>query len=320
MLNIDDDHDLDDDIDDIEESEHDTTDDEQDDSVSGDDAGDDSLTEESEEDRSALRARRREEKKRKKEKHKQYLSGLESEARQAKELAGTLAREIELLKNSGLNDRLTKIQSEISEAERVYNQAQAQYNDALKQNDPVGMVQAQRAMDIAENAYNSFNGQKSQLTEQAKQTNNPATPALNQQALSLREQWGRKNPDVYKMVAAGTPEGNDIAMIDAMVYRGGYRPDTEAYWNELDRRVKLALPHLYDSGRSDTRRQERPKTAMVGSATNVAAKSSSTTSFAGVTTSQVNAMKTHFKEAWNDPVRRKRMLENAREQNKRNGI
>ena len=267
--------------------------------------------EEDEEDQAAKRERRREERRLKKERQKHYQEEQRNKMARLESENQRLAQAVAAVENRGLQSEYQQIKTAMGEAEQRYVEAQAIFKKAREDGDMDRAFEAQDALNKIQNAYGQLKQSETVLLEQAKQKANPSPAGLNPQAISLRTQWLSKHNNFSNVPLA---DRQDIEQIDALVYSKGYKPDTEAYWNELERRIKVGLPHLFRETTRNTQTTNRPKSSMVGSATSSAAKNSSTPAY--LTKAHVQAAK----EAglWNDPKQREAFIARVKKESKAN--
>lgn len=267
--------------------------------------------EEDEEDQAAKRERRREERRLKKERQKHYQEEQRNKMARLESENQRLAQAVAAVENRGLQSEYQQIKTAMSEAEQRYSEAQAIFKKAREDGDMDRAFEAQDALNKIQNAYGQLKQSETVLLEQAKQKANPSPAGLNPQAISLRTQWLTKHNNFSNVPLT---DRQDIEQIDALVYSKGYKPDTEAYWNELERRIKVGLPHLFRETPRNTQTTNRPKSSMVGSATSSAAKNSTTPAY--LTKAHVQAAK----EAglWNDPKQREAFIARVKKESKAN--
>lgn len=270
----------------------------------------DEESEEGDDDAAAERERKRQERKDKKERKRVYIEQQKNEFSRLKEENKRLAQAVANIENRGLQGEYQQVKSAMSEAQLRYNEAEKIFNAAKTEGDFNKAFEAQDAMNKIQNAYGQLKQSETNLLEQAKAKANPAPAALNPQAIQLRTNWLSKYNNFQN---TSLTDRQDVEQIDALVYSKGYKPDTEAYWNELDRRLKVGLPHLF---RDKPRNSEtkRPSSSMVGSAASSAAKNSQTPAF--LTKAHVQAAK----EAglWNDPKLREAFIARVKKESKAN--
>lgn len=275
------------------------------------DSGEEEESEEGEEDDAAAeRERKRQERKDKKERKRAYIEQQKNEMSRIKEDNKRLAQAIAAIENRGIQSEYQQVKSAMSEAQLRYNDAEKIFNTAKTEGDFNKAFEAQDAMNKIKNAYTQLSQSEANLLEQAKAKANPPPAALNPQAIQLRTQWLSKYNNFQN---TSLTDRQDIEQIDALVYSKGYKPDTEAYWNELDRRLKVGLPQLF---RDKPRNSEvkRPSSSMVGSAAQSAARNSQ------ITPSLTKAHIQAAKEAglWNDPKLREQFIARVKKESKAN--
>jgi hypothetical protein len=186
--------------------------------------------------REAIRARRREERAQKKEHQKQLVSNLRAELdferRQRQEMAERLAN----LERRGTSADMAAIDAGINQAQAAEQQLRTVLADAITKQDGNLAAQVTDRLLNVKREQDRLNGLKQNVQRQQSQPA-PLAPEMVDQATKWmgRNTWYR-------------PGGNDtdsaiVMLLDTELSRAGFDPRTEAYWQELDRRVSERLPH-----------------------------------------------------------------------------
>ena len=108
--------------------------------------------------------------------------------------------------------------------------------------------------------------------------------------------------------------------IDEQMSSEGWNPTDEDYWDELDSRLQKVLPHRYNESNDDDNRQVRRPRNVVGSSGREASAAyggANRTQFV-LSPERVKAMKDAG--AWDNPERKKRMIQNFIAYDRANGI
>lgn len=182
------------------------------------------------------RERRRQERKEAKERRKRAEAEERAERMQLRqeneEMRRRLAR-IESAHTQGFESRLNQA---ISEAEEYIQQAEDAFADAISKGDGERARRADKVRQEARDKLNEFKLHKQQL-EAAKQQP--------KQAMAPAQEYTRRNIQMFRQRHPQyTPQGSDaysqlVERLDSEVFAAGYRPETGAYWQELERRIKI---------------------------------------------------------------------------------
>lgn len=206
---------------------------------------------------------------------------------------------------SDLDRRIADIEADIRAADQIMAAA-------LTAGNGTDFVDAQKIRDQARDALN----EATRAREVLKNRPSPESLDVNR----FKTQWMSDNPWFGRV-------GNEVATqitrtIDDQIAKEGYQPNTEAYWRELSRRVGDHFQRAQDVARQRSvvttgdKDDKGPKKAPpMGSGKEHAPTSTRDNTFY-VTPERKAAMQ----EAglWDDPVARKRMLENYRKYDREN--
>lgn len=205
-----------------------------------------------------------------------------------------------------LDNRITTAQQEAETYDQIFGKAiTAKNGDDARAAAAIRDAAKQRAWEAHQ--------EKQQLLHQAKQQ--PAAPPAYQ---PLADQFMADNP--WYDHTGRDKDSKIVNDIDAAVAKE-YIPTSEAYWNELRRRVQKNLPHRFSQDVStdddDQGGQQRQVTRKQGPPTGGSSRSnSSTTTQITLSPERVAAMKEAG--AWDDPVLRKRMAKSYANYDKQN--
>lgn len=269
--------------------------------------------------REAIRARRRRERKEKKAAQVEREEGLRRD----------LAREREARQQ--LEERFNVMDRRASGAEL------AQLDNAIIQ----GNANAEELMERMTQAVNTSNGaaqaealkQLLSTRERVKELQSirqriatPQRPAqtIDPTVANKVQGWVAKNP--WYNVKGGDDDSMVVLGLDSGLVRDGYRPDSDAYWEELDRRARKYLPHRYrapssgsgagggNEGRLPSDERKPGKTTVSGSGRE-AAGSGRAVGYR-ISAERVKALKDA--NMWDNPVERNRMIKQYIEYDKAN--
>jgi hypothetical protein len=283
----------------------------------------------SEEEVAARKARKREERLERKRRRRQY-------AEEDQILIKLVSEE-----NVKLREQLQKLtgrveQSETQQAEaahnhwvREYRRAEAAKARAIELGDGNAVVQAEHKMREAYSYAMHFRqvGEKAQHEEReapAETSQGPtADPAIVNHMNTFRENFPRYD------FQGRDRDSQEVLKIDAALAAEGYDPRTKDYWEELEARVAEALPHWVEEG-DDTPRDEKgrflprtqapapqqrqaPQPMRRGGPPTAGASEGRDMSTGAKRTITIPAeLKRAMQDAgtWDDPVRRKKTIDN----------
>jgi hypothetical protein len=192
---------------------------------------------ESEEDK---RARRREERKAKKLRDRRRLAEAEENLKMATEKIARLEMSMQMVSKNGVAKEYEGVRAQIADAHEAYEIAKEKRKKAMENNDS-------EMFDAADNIMVEAKARVMSLIPVAKKMeqfmNAPIPAPLDPRIPVLVKQFQKNN-------AWYDPNGSDedsqiVKAIDNVVAREGYRPETKAYWEELDRRLRERLPHRF---------------------------------------------------------------------------
>lgn len=271
--------------------------------------------------REEIRERRRREKKMRKERDKR-------EKMQMQNLIVGLQEEVKKLREGPakeFDDRIgaierSKVEEEMQQLGNVYQNAKAEMERAIRDNDGATFVKAKEISDKAWARYNLLELQKNQRPGNAKATGGTQTQdradlrqpvereqagsqqqeILNNNGIRLGKAWATKHSTWYD-AQANNRESKVVQAIDLELYSEGYDPNEKEYWDELDDRVKEILPHRFVKQPVQNRSRQ-----IVGGGSQDGAPSSS----------QEKALPAEFVKTlkaagyWDDPAKKKAAIKN----------
>lgn len=144
-----------------------------------------------------------------------------------------------------IDGRIAQAESDVREAESLYTQA-------LKSNDAESATEALRVRDQLRDGLRQLQSTKQQTVRQAQERQTAAnqTPTPDPAIAARAQEWAREH-------AWFDPQGRDedsaIAYaVEQNVFREGrLSPASDAYWDEVDRRLARRLPERYREDRMD---------------------------------------------------------------------
>ena len=262
------------------------------------------------EDRQKIREQRREERRNKKLIHRE-------KARESNALIGSLKKQIEQLeqrvavsekKTTGVE--LARMDKAIEDAGVQLEYGKMKLQEAISTSNGELAIQANEMLYEAQRNIETLTGYKRQAN-QVQQRPNIQVPSTRTQ--ELMAEWLDENP--WYDPSKDSQERDITISIDKQLVRDGFNPESEDYWDELSYRVKKVLPEVANNGYNDTNnRNQRPR-SVVTSSGRESSSNSRGNSFV-LSPERVSAMKDSG--AWNDPVRKKKMVEYYREFDRQN--
>lgn len=200
----------------------------------------------------AKRKRRAEEKREKRRRQREAQERRDRELAESRRIISELQREAEETRAWRAQSESVALDQRLNQFQTGYDQANAAYADAISKGDGRAAVHYDRLRQDFASKYHEAAGLKQRVATQ-RTTTQPAPQtfdAAQQRAQSLAQEWAGKN-------SWWDPNGGDedsviVNAIDAKLAQEGYKPDSPAYWAELDRRVQRRLPERFKgrTGRS----------------------------------------------------------------------
>jgi len=262
------------------------------------------------EERQKIREQRREERRNKKVIHRE-------KARESNALINSLKKQIEQLeervavsekKTTGVE--LARMDKAIEDAGVQLEYAKMKLQEAVSTSNGELAIQANEMLYEAQRNIETLNGYKRQAN-QVQQRPNIQVPSTRTQ--ELMAEWLEENP--WYDPSKDSQERDITISIDKQLVRDGFNPESEDYWDELSYRVKKVLPEVANNGYNDNNnRNQRPR-SVVTSSGRESVSNSKGSSFV-LSPERVSAMKESG--AWNDPVRKKKMVDYYRTYDRQN--
>ena len=225
-----------------------------------------------------------------------------------------MRRDIEQLKRNTKSEHLVRIDKSLEDAGVRLEYAKMKIAEATQNQDGQAMVEAQTLLQTAQDELRQLNGMRAQADAELRR---PPENRVDPEVSRLASQWVRRN-------SWYSPQGSDAdsrvaKKIDELMITQGWNPADPDYWEELDSRLQKELPHRYNEGNDDDSRDVRRPRNVVGSSGREASAA-----YGGVNRTQfllspdrVKAMKEAG--AWDNPVRKKKMIEQFMAYDRANG-
>jgi len=214
------------------------------------------------------------------------------------------------------NNDILRIDKSIEDSQVRLEYAKMKLAEAVSSNDGQAMVDAQELFTNAKQEIAQLQNYKNRIAEQPTQRQQnddfvPPDPAVQRNAAEWmrRNSWYNPNSNDRDVLVA---KKHDEAMVTE-----GWDPSDKDYWEELDSRLQKALPHRYNASTDSDSVVRKPRNVVGSSGREASA------AYGGRNTSQfvlsperVKAMKEAG--AWDNPVRKKAMVESFMKYDRQN--
>ena len=255
--------------------------------------------EETDEDRQRIRDARREERRLKKELVKQREASAKHKISALERKNEELARRLAAVENTATSYQFAQVDKAIEDEATRVEYAKMKLLQAAQSNDAAAQVEYLEQLQEAKNRLVNMQAFKKQQLEQVKQpAQNVPTPRASE-VQELATGWLQKNK-WYDPQARDT-DSRIAKVIDQDLAADGWDPADPEYWDELDNRLAVRLPHRY-AARTGTSAKRVSPTASSRTA-NPSAKSAST-----ITLSRERVQAIKDAGAWDDPNKRNAMI------------
>ena len=235
------------------------------------------------------------------------LSALVRENEQLKRTQEAYNQRLAQLERNTKAETIVRIEKGMEEAQVRLEYAKMKMAEAARNSDGDAVVEAQTLWHQAQEEVRRLADLKTQADEELKRPPQQSRPLPDPTVQRNAAEWMRRN-SWYDPRA--TDKDSLIAKKhDEAMAAEGWNPSDPDYWEELDSRLQKALPHRY-SDSSDEESVPRKPRNVVGSAGREAsaAYGGSNRSQFVLSPERVRAMKEAG--AWDNPERKKRMIEN----------
>jgi hypothetical protein len=265
----------------------------------GDEGHEDSEEGEDEDEREKIREARREERKLKKELAKQREASAKHKISALERRNEELARRLAAVESSAASFQFAQVDKAIEDEATRVEYAKMKLLQASQAGDAEGQVEYLEQLQESKQRLAQVQAYKKQQLENAKRPKqnvpNPVTAEVQRNATD----WLSKNK-WYDPQARDT-DSRIAKVIDQELAADGWDPADPEYWDELDNRLTARLPHRYAAKTGTTTKRGGP-TASSRTA-NPTGKSANTVT---LSRERVNAIKDAG--AWDDPVKRNKMI------------
>lgn len=254
---------------------------------------------ESEEDRERIREARREERKLKKELQKQREVSSKHKISALERRNEDLARRLAAVENTAASYQFAQVDKAIEDEATRVEYAKMKLVQAAQANDANAQVEYLEQLQEAKTKLSQIQAYKKQQLDNAK---NPKQNVPNEVSTEVQRQatsWLKENK-WYDPQARDT-DSKIAKLVDQDLASEGWDPSDPEYWDELDNRLSARLPHRYSAKAGTSNRRGGP-TASSRTA-NPSGKAGNT-----ITLSRERVSAIKDAGAWDDPVKRSKMI------------
>lgn len=194
---------------------------------------------------------------------------------------------------------LARLDKAIEDEEMRFQYATQKMREATDNSDGDAFTRAQEMWYDSRRKVEAMRNAKQRASEATANQSGAANPRL----IKLANGWMEKN-EWYD--PNGQDEDSQIAkVIDNKLMAEGWNPETQDYWEELDKRLQKRLPHHYTQGQDEATSRRRPRSFVTGSERESVGGRAGGGTFV-LQPEQVRAMKDAG--YWDDPVKRAKMI------------
>jgi len=213
------------------------------------------------------------------------------------------------------NSQILRIEKHLEDQKVRLEYAKMKMSEAVQAGDGEAMVEAQTMFNEAQAAVGEFSKAKLAAEREARQPQSDV-PSVDPTIQRNAAEWMRRNswyrPDT-------SDRDSQIAKkIDELLVTEGLNPSDPDYWDELDNRLQKALPHRYNDNTDSNSAVRKPRNVVGSSGREASAAygGNNRTQFV-LSPERVKAMKEVG--AWDNPARKKAMIENFIKYDRANG-
>ena len=277
------------------------------DSADSDDS-DASSDEETDDEREKIREARREERRLKKELQKQRDATARNKISALERRNEELAKRLAAIENTTASYQFVQLDKTIEDEATRVEFAKMKLMEAAQNQDAAAQVEYLEQLQDAKTRLAQAQAYKKQQLEQASQPKqnvpNPITAEVQQNATK----WLKRN-SWYDPQARDT-DSRIAKVIDGELAADGWDPADPEYWAELDNRLSARLPHRYNKGE---KKVKQPGPTASSRTVTPSGKSGNT-----ITLSRDRVQAIKDAGAWDDPVRRNKMIKAYAQYDKQN--
>lgn len=261
------------------------------------DAADDG---ENDEEREKIREARREERRLKKELSKQREATAKHKISALERRNEELARRIASLESNTESFKFAQLDKSIEDEASRVEYAKMKMLQAAQNNDAAAQVEYLEHLTESKQRLAQLQHYKKQQLEVAKSPRQNVPTSMTTEVQQNATQWLKKNS--WFDPEARDTDSRIAKVVDQELVSDGWDPADPEYWDELDNRLSARLPHRYTAKGGNTQRRTAGPTASARVSNTATAKPNTIT----LSRERVQAIKDAG--AWDDPVRRNKMI------------
>ena len=254
---------------------------------------------ETDDEREKIREARREERKLKKELQKQRESSAKNKISALERRNEELARRLAAVENTAASYQFVQLDKSIEDEATRVEYAKMKLVEAAQQGNAEAQVEYLEQLQDAKNRLAQVQAFKKQQLEQAKQPKQNVPNPVGEEVQKNATKWLKKN-SWYDPQARDT-DSRIAKVIDQELAADGWDPSDREYWDELDNRLSARLPHRYTKQGENKMKRAGPTAS--ARTTNPSGKNGQT-----ITLSRERVQAIKDAGAWDDPVRRNKMI------------
>lgn len=267
---------------------------------SDEDVADEPQEEEDEDERERIREARREERKLKKELAKQREASAKHKISALERRNEELARRLAAVESSAASFQFAQVDKAIEDEATRVEYAKMKLLQASQAGDAEAQVEYLEQLQESKARLAQVQAYKKQQLDNARQPKQNVPNPISTEVQRNATDWLNKNK-WYDPQARDT-DSRIAKVVDQELAADGWDPADPEYWDELDNRLSARLPHRYGAKNSSTTRS-RPNTTASSRTANPSGKAANTIT---LSPDRVRAIKDAG--AWDDPVKRNKMI------------
>lgn len=265
--------------------------------------------------REAIRERRRQERKDKRDRQRAKQDSLSRQVDQLTRSNQEMANQLKSLLNQTAGAQLARLDADISEAENAVEHFKGVIEEATTKGDGRTVAQATEYMVASRERAKELKEHKTRVSQ-------PQRTAIDPRVVSQAKKFMADNP-WYGGPASKDPDSRVLTAVDNSLAAEGWDTTSDEYWKELRTRAARYLPHRMAAessagagagGTSAIIPVTKPKTPVAGA--NGDRSTSGSEGTYNLSAERVRAIKDAG--AWDDPKRRKSMIDRYRDYDKQN--
>jgi hypothetical protein len=260
---------------------------------------DDDNDNETEEEREKIREARREERQLKKQLQKQREVSAKHKISALEKRNEELARRLAAVENTAASYQFAQVDKAIEDEATRVEYAKMKLVQAAQANDANAQVEYLEQLQEAKTRLAQIQAHKKQQLEEAKRPKQNVPNEVSTEVQRQATTWLKENK-WYDPQARDT-DSKIAKLVDQDLASEGWDPADPEYWDELDNRLSARLPHRY-SAKSGTSNRRGGPTASSRTA-NPSGKAGNT-----ITLSRERVSAIKDAGAWDDPVKRSKMI------------